>query len=219
MAMWRARGSGLRVAGLVNFFDQASERVRFHATRRELIQAQADALRLELFQRGTTPDNFPQIVAETMAGLRAAGFAGIIYGNIHLQDVRASCAAFSAAAGLEHVEPLWHVPSAVLIREFVAAGFQAVITCVETPKLGPEWLGRQIDADFVRAILGQSGVDACGENGEFHSFTWAGPTFHNALSWRAGQRRISPDGQFAQMDIVQDRASCLAAPVNGQRTA
>jgi diphthamide synthase (EF-2-diphthine--ammonia ligase) len=102
------------------------------------------------------------------------------------------------AAGLAHVEPIWGERPAALVAEFVASGSRAVITCCELPKLGEEWLGRVIDERFI-AEIGATGIDPAGENGEYHSFAFAGPLFSAPLRWRAGDRRA--DGNFVQLDI------------------
>ena len=73
------------------------------------------------------------------------------------------------------------------------------MTCIETAKLDGAWLGRVIDADFVRDIA-RTGIDPCGENGEYHSFAYGGPFFGCPVAWRAGERR--DDGRFAQLDII-----------------
>jgi diphthamide synthase (EF-2-diphthine--ammonia ligase) len=88
------------------------------------------------------------------------------------------------------------------VREFVASGSRAVITCVELPKLGEEWLGRVIDERFA-AEIGATGIDPAGENGEYHSFTFAGPLFSAPVGWRAGA--VRRDGAFAQLDLELDR--------------
>ncbi|MEO8633117.1 MAG: ATP-binding protein, partial [Chloroflexota bacterium] len=88
-----------------------------------------------------------------------------------------------------------------VLNDFVAIGGRAVLTCVETEKLDISWLGRVIDGDFVRDI-GGTGSDPCGENGEYHSFAFAGPFFPRPLAWHAGERR--DDGRFAQLDLNTD---------------
>lgn len=83
------------------------------------------------------------------------------------------------------MEPLWDEPPLALVEEFVASGGRAVVTCVDTDRLDASWLGRVIDEAFVRDIAALP-VDPCGENGEYHSFAFAGPAFARPLEWRAG---------------------------------
>ena len=198
LALIRARARGLDVTRLVNFFDPATDRVRFHATRSDVIKAQADAIGIEIRQVGVAWDGYEPAFRQMLASLKAEGFTGVVFGDIHLADVRAWYEDRVRAAGLAHVEPIWGEPPDRLLAEFVASGSRAVLTCVDGKRLGTEWLGRVIDERFVPEI-GATGIDPAGENGEYHSFTFAGPLFRAPLRWRAGARR--DEGTFAQLDI------------------
>jgi len=199
LAADRARRNGLEIARLVNFYDEATGRVRFHATRTELIAAQADAIGVPLVQRGTTWPGFELVFREMLDALARDGIDGIVFGDIHLADVRAWYETRVRAAGLAHVEPLWGEAPRELLAEFVATGGRAVVTCCESEKLDDSWLGRVIDDRFVRDIAGVP-IDPCGENGEYHSFAFAGPLFRRPVPHAPGERRS--DGRFAQLDLV-----------------
>ena len=198
LALMRARSRGQDVTRLLNIYDPATDRVRFHATRRELIQAQADAIGLPVVQFGVAWDGYEPAFRTLLAGLKAERFTGVVFGDIHLADVRAWYEDRVRDAGLEHVEPIWGEPPAELVAEFVTGGSRAVITCVDLPKLDETWLGRIIDEQFVRDIR-RLPIDAAGENGEYHSFTYAGPLFNAPVLWRPGARR--DEGHFAQLDL------------------
>jgi uncharacterized protein (TIGR00290 family) len=199
LALRRARAGGLDVRRLLNFHDSSTGRVRFHATRVELIAAQAEAAGVELTPAGTTWEEMDARLERELAALASGGFRGVVLGDIHLADVRAWYEERVLAAGLAHVEPLWGEPPLALLDEFVAGGGRAVVTCVDLEKLDEDWLGRVTDRAFVRDVA-VAGVDACGENGEYHSFAFAGPVFRSPVPWTAGVRRR--DGRFAQLDIL-----------------
>jgi hypothetical protein len=73
-----------------------------------------------------------------------------------------------------------------------------VITCVDTERLDQSWLGRVIDRSFVDDIAA-TGIDPCGENGEYHSYVFAGPVLRRAIRWSSGE--IRNDGRFVQLDL------------------
>jgi uncharacterized protein (TIGR00290 family) len=189
----------MEIGALLNFVDGASGRVRFHATRRELIAAQAAAAGIPLRQHATSWAEFDGVFRGALAQLVADGFAGVIFGDIHLADVRAWYEERVRAAGLEHVEPIWGNDPAALLREFVTGGGRAVVTCCEVAKLDERWLGRTIDDRFA-AEIATAGIDVCGENGEYHSFAFAGPVFRSPVPWTAGARRT--EGGFVQLDLL-----------------
>ena len=199
LALQRATAGGLDVTRLINFFDADTGRVRFHATRAEMIQAQASAVGIELRAIGTSWHAMEGRLTEELRTLRAEGFAGVVFGDIHLADVRSWYEERVRLLGLEHVEPLWGESPVRLVREFVEAGGRAVITCVDLSRLEASWLGRIIDEAFLDEI-GGTGVDPCGENGEYHSFAFRGPVFSRQVDWQPGEKRSDPG--FSQLDVL-----------------
>jgi uncharacterized protein (TIGR00290 family) len=200
LALDRATRSGIVVDRLLSFYDSATRRVRFHSTRVEMLEAQAAAIGIDLHAIPTTWPEMEANLRHELSSLRNEGFVGVVLGDIHLADVRAWYEERVNAAGLNHVEPIWGEPPQLLLNEFVSSGGRAVITCVELGKLGESWLGRVIDDRFASEIA-STGVDPCGENGEYHSFAFAGPMFKKPVSWTAGDRRV--DSGFAQLDLLE----------------
>ncbi len=203
LALDRAVRRGLEVERLVSFYDSTTRRVRFHATRVEMLEAQAASVGIRLRAIPTTWGEMEATLKHELATLREDGFTGVVFGDIHLADVRAWYEDRVTAAGLQHIEPIWSEPPELLLDEFIASGGRAVITCVELAKLDEAWLGRVIDERFASEI-GTTGADPCGENGEYHSFAFAGPVFKKPLAWVAGERRL--DSGFAQLDLTDGHA-------------
>jgi len=199
LALDRALRAGVEVARLISFYDTATRRIRFHATRVEVLEAQAAAVGIDLHAIPTSWPEMEAALVGELSALRKEGFAGVIFGDIHLADVRAWYEERVTAAGLKHVEPIWGDPPPALLGEFISSGGRAVVTCVDLARLDEAWLGRVTDDTFARDIA-TTGIDACGENGEFHTFAFDGPVFRRPLSWAAGGRR--QEGGFAQLDVA-----------------
>jgi uncharacterized protein (TIGR00290 family) len=198
LALDRARKAGIEVARLISFYDSATRRIRFHATRVEVLEAQAAATGVVLRAIPTTWPEMEAALSSELRSLRDDGFAGVVFGDIHLADVRAWYEERVTDAGLRHLEPIWGEPPRDLLGEFISSGGRAVVTCVDLARLDEAWLGRVTDESFASEIA-RTGVDACGENGEFHTFAFAGPVFEAPLEWTAGERR--QEGGFAQLDV------------------
>jgi uncharacterized protein (TIGR00290 family) len=198
LALDRAHRAGIDVQALINLHDGATRRVRFHATGVEMLEAQASLLGIDLIKVPTTWSEMDQNLRERLTSLRTDGFAGVLFGNIHLVDVRAWYEERVVAAGLEHLEPIWGEAPDALLEEFVDRGGRAVVTCVDRTRLDASWLGRIVDEEFC-ADIGATGCDPCGENGEYHSFVVAGPVFAAPVAWTPG---VSfEEGPFLQLDI------------------
>ncbi len=200
LALHRARGAGLEVNQLLTFYDEATGRVRFHATDSEMISRQAMATGAGAWNGigSSWPEMEAQLEFE-LQKLHDSGVTGVVFGDIHLADVRAWYEDRVRAAGLDHVEPIWGEASAGLLKEFVDIGGRAVVTCVDLTRLDASWLGRIVDEGFVDEIIA-TGVDACGENGEYHTFAFEGPMFLRPVRWRAGE--IRTDSRFTQLDVL-----------------
>ena len=200
LALARSKREGRHVSLLVNFYDERSGRVRFHGTRQSLIESQAAALGIALLQRATTPETYEPMLRAALLELRSRGIDGVVFGNIHLADVREWFESRVHQAGLTHHEPLWQESPSALLDEFVASGAEALITCVELASLPAAWLGRSIDEAFATDIARHPAVDPCGERGEYHSFVYAGPLFLHHVPWRPGPLHEATG--FAQLELL-----------------
>jgi diphthamide synthase (EF-2-diphthine--ammonia ligase) len=119
------------------------------------------------------------------------------FGDLFLEDIRAYRERQLAGTGLAPRFPIWGLETGALAREMVAAGLRAHVTCVDPRQLDPAFAGRTFGAAFLDDL--PEGVDPCGENGEFHTFAWAGPMFDAPLSVVAGPV-VERDGfQFADL--------------------
>lgn len=201
LALDRAKQQGLQVDYLVTMYDEASQRVRFHGVPIALIQAQADALGIPLLAYPNAPATFENVFLQSLHDLRHRGITTLIFGNIHLADVRAWYEERTLAAGLIHHEPLWGESPRLLVREFLARGYRAVLTCIEEARASSAWLGATITEELIQAFE-QAGIDPCGERGEYHTFVHAGPLFSAPLAVHLGER-IATAG-FQQVDIQFD---------------
>lgn len=199
LALHRAIADGMRVSTLFNLYDAATQRVRFHGVRRELVGMQADALGLELLQLPLGPDNYEAVFAAGLQHLRDAGINTLILGNIHLADVRAWYEERTAAAGFQHAEPLWGSSPADVVREIVSLGYRARITGIDCARSPRHWLGRDLEPALL-AEFEAAGIDPAGESGEYHTFVYAGPLFGGEVGvLNGGEREV--DG-FAFVDVL-----------------
>src|SRR5439155_705614 len=148
---------------------------------------QADALGAELLQVPTAPEAYEARFEEMLGQLRARGFAGLVFGNLHLADVQAWFETRTARAGLAHVEPLWGWAPAEVVAQFLAAGFRAVVVSVMEDRVDRRWLGAPFDERFVAALAARPDVDVCGERGEYHTFVYDGPGFRAPVRFALGE--------------------------------
>jgi uncharacterized protein (TIGR00290 family) len=177
------------VVGLLTTFNEAFDRVAMHAVRRQLVEAQSAAVGVPVWPVNIpwpcSNEEYERNMAAACDRAVAEGVEAIAFGDLFLEDVRAYRERNLAPTGLAPLFPLWKLPTNKLIREMIAHGQRAVITCIDPTKLGREFAGREIDLALVNSL--PAGVDPCAENGEFHSFAFAGPEFAQPLDIRVGE--------------------------------
>jgi uncharacterized protein (TIGR00290 family) len=206
-----------RVVGLLTTIASEYDRISIHGVRRAVLEAQTAALGLPLIEVSINvgASNADYEAAFGLA-LRTAqecrpGLRHVAFGDLFLTDVRAYREGLLASLGWTGVFPLWGEDTAGLARQFIHAGYRAVLTCVDTTQLGPEFAGREFDASLL-ADLPET-VDPCGERGEFHTCVYAGPLFARPLPLVTGDR-VRRDGRFEYCDVLlapaADRAPALA---------
>jgi uncharacterized protein (TIGR00290 family) len=193
LALDRSLRRGLDVRVLANIYEGSTGRVRFHGIRHELIERQARALGLELVTAHTGPEDFEPVFLSTLDDLRARGCTGIVFGNIHLADVRAWYEERVRGAGLDHVEPLWGEPPIELVHEVVERGYRALVVSVDLRQGASAFLGRELDADLLTEIAVADNLDPCGERGEYHTLVFDGPGFREPVAFTRG-RAVEIDG-------------------------
>lgn len=177
-------------AGLLTTTNQAFDRVAMHAVRREMLQAQADAVGLPLhvvpLPWPCSNEQYEAIMKEAVAGFVAQGFTHAAFGDLFLEDVRDYRASRLAGSGLELLFPIWKTKTTrALAQEMIAAGLRARLTCVDPRRLDASFCGRIFDQSLLDDL--PPGVDPCGENGEFHSYAFAGPMFHHPIAHHLGE--------------------------------
>jgi diphthine-ammonia ligase len=199
LALYRARRQGLAVTHMLSLYGTEHARVRFHGYRPDVLAAQAEALGLQALIEPSGADTFEDDFARALARARAIGLTGVLFGNLWLEDVRDWYRSRVEAAGLEYRDMLWGVEPAEVVREFVDAGFRAVVTCVWLKRLGPDCLGRRLDHAFLAELGEMEGVDPAGEQGEYHTLAYDGPGFAQPV--RFTTHGVRQDGDFALLDL------------------
>ena len=198
LALDRVLQAGYDVRRLVTLYDGASGRVRFHGVPVEVMRAQAGALGIESRMYPTTAETFEAVFLRALEELRAEGFGAMVFGNIHLADVRAWYEERVQAVGLSHVEPIWGEEPRRLAREVVVRGYRALLTCVEEARADVAWLGRTLTEELIGAFE-RRGIDVCGERGEYHTLVTDGPLFARPLAVRTGETRV--EAGFRMLDV------------------
>src|SRR6185312_14474852 len=193
-----------RVVALLTTITGGFERVSMHGIRRDVLQAQVAAIGLPLIEcRIDWPSGNAAYEAAHANALRQArerwpGLRHCAFGDLFLEDVRAYRERQLASAGWRGVFPLWGADTRELSRRFYAQGHRAVLTCVDTEQLHGSFSGREYDPSLLDEL--PATIDPCGERGEFHTLTYAGPLFAEPLRLERGESTLR-DNRFQYTDF------------------
>ncbi len=201
----------VEVVGLLTTINTHFQRVAMHGTRHTLLRAQANAAGVPLWE---VPLPWPcsnEIYEEAMSVACAKaiqqGISSVAFGDLFLEDVRRYREDRLRGTGLEPIFPLWGRDTKKLILEMLDAGLRARIICADPSKLAGAFVGRDLDYDVLSRL--PTAVDPCGENGEFHTFAYAGPMFRQPIPIKDGET-VTRDG-FLFADVAPNSEVAVAS--------
>ena len=183
LALWRSQQSGFKVTHLLTALEETGSRVRSHGVSVQLMRAQAAALKLDIEFLSASWKEYEYQFIEKLTFLKSLGIQSGIFGDIDLIAHREWEEKVCGAAGIAACLPLWNEDRLSLVNEFFHAGFKARVSCVDGRFLDDTFVGCEFDQSFIDRL--PAGVDACGENGEFHTFVYDGPNFINPVQWES----------------------------------
>jgi uncharacterized protein (TIGR00290 family) len=177
------------VVALLTTYNEHHQRVSMHGVSLALSELQARSIGLPLdkvfVSERSSNEEYTRKMAERMLAYKERGVSTVAFGDIFLEDLRQWRENNLAQIGMRAIFPLWKNDTRELVREFVRLGFASRICCVSEQHLDESALGRDVDLAFLESL--PAGVDPCGENGEFHSFAYAGPIFKEPIAIRTGE--------------------------------
>jgi uncharacterized protein (TIGR00290 family) len=193
------------VVGLLTTINRSYQRVAMHGVRQEVLAAQTAALGLPLVEVALdwpgSNEAYEQAHAEALAQAqrRWPGLRHCAFGDLFLQDVRDYRVRQLGRENWRAVFPLWGEDTTLLSRRFISEGHRARLCCVDTQQLDASFCGRDYDASLLDSL--PAGVDPCGERGEFHTLSYAGPLFRQPLNLNRGES-VLRDDRFQFTDFL-----------------
>jgi uncharacterized protein (TIGR00290 family) len=184
------KGRDYRITALLTTITEEYDRISMHGVRRALLERQAESLGLPLHAVLIPPQcinaTYEERMKESLALHFARGVRRVAFGDIFLEDLRVYREKNLAQVGMQALFPVWKRDTRELAREFVRLGFRAITVCVDPRVLDASFAGRELDKSFFADL--PPAVDACGENGEFHTFVFDGPIFQTPIPCRVGEK-------------------------------
>jgi len=186
LAMHKMILEGHTLVALVTTVNREQQRSWFHGIPESLLEASAASLGVPLIAAESTPDNYTEALVEALIRARELGAEAVAFGDIDIDQHKEYDDDVAEQAGLISILPLWKMDRDQVIDEQLNSGIKAVIKLVDKSQLDESFLGQTVTFDLVEKIKA-AGADACGENGEYHTFVYDGPCFAEPVAYQTGE--------------------------------
>lgn len=179
-ALMKAIELGYTPQVLLNVMNENGKISRSHGIPESILQAQASAAQLPIHLISSSWQEYEQHFSSALKQLKSNyHVTHAVFGDIDLQAHRDWEEKVCTGAGLVALLPLWQQDRRSLVEEMLASGIQTmIVSCNEV--MGPSFIGKTLTPSLINE-LEALGVDACGENGEFHTLVYDCPLFKEPL--------------------------------------
>jgi len=182
LAIHRAIKSGLSPLELITTYNTDADRSWFHGLPESIIQQVSDSLKIPINLIKTSGEKYEENFEKTLITAKNKGAEVCVFGDIDIEGHLEWCTARCEKTGLIPYFPLWKEERKKVVYEFIDSKFSAIITIVDTSRLSKDFISQILSRKVVNSIE-RSGADICGENGEYHTFTFDGPIFKNKIDF------------------------------------
>jgi len=178
---------------LLTTVNDTHKRISMHGIRDDLLEIQTEAIGIPLLKvrvsEGTN-EEYEKQMEKILLMAKSEGIRHVIFGDIFLEDLRDYREKNLEKIGMKGVFPIWKTDTKWLINDFIDKGFKTITCCTNDYYLDDSWVGKEVDKIFIEEL--PQNVDPCGENGEFHTFCYAGPLFKKEIKFSIGEKVYKP---------------------------
>ena len=171
------------VIALLTTMNEETSKSSMHSIPLTILERQAECIGISLHPvaSSTALKNYDQKMSEAVQHFKELGVQYFIFGDIFLSDVKAYRESKLHPLGIEVVEPLWEKTSQEVIDDFLASGIQSKIIVTQADLLDETFIGKDLDADLISSF--PKNIEVCGENGEYHTLSYAGGLFKKEVEF------------------------------------
>lgn len=155
-----------------------------HGLTRRVLERQAESLDIPIEFGTATWSEYESVFVSKLKMFADSNIEAGVFGDIDIEAHRQWEERVCGKAGMNAILPLWQADRTDLLDEFIASGFKAIIVTIKENTMDESWLGHTLDLHSIKELR-HLGIDASGENGEYHTFVYDGPIFKNRVAFNA----------------------------------
>lgn len=193
------------IVGLFTTINSVYSRVAMHGVHTDLLKEQAKSIGLPLhiieLPYPCNNEDYAQIMQKFVEQSESDGIDCFAFGDLFLEDIRDYRIERLKDSKITAIFPIWGIPTDQLSQELIQAGVKTFLTCVDTKRISIDFAGSLYDQALLDAL--PESCDPCGENGEFHTFVFAGPMMQYPLEVETGEIVTFDQFAFAELKAKQ----------------
>jgi diphthine-ammonia ligase len=198
-ALMQAMLQGYSPKVLLNVLNEEGKISRSHGIPSSILQAQADAAGLPIHLISSSWNDYEQNFTAALSTLKEQyQLSHAVFGDIDLQPHRDWEEKVCDNAGLTAVLPLWKQERKQLVLQMLEAGIETmIVSCNEV--MGERFIGQIISPALVDELEAM-GIDACGENGEYHTLVLDCPLFKERINVSVKNKLLHEKYWFSELE-------------------
>lgn len=198
-ALMQASQQGYQPAVLLNVLNEAGKISRSHGIPSHILQQQADEIGLPIHLISSSWQAYESNFIHALQTLKTTHqLTHAVFGDIDLQPHRDWEEKVCNSTQLTAVLPLWQQDRKSLVLQMLHAGIETIIVSCNTT-MGESFLGQTLTPALIQK-LEALGVDACGENGEFHTLVMNCPLFNKRFEITTKNKILHDGYWFLEME-------------------
>ncbi len=176
LALYRMIKKGYEPIALLTTVKKNQEKSWTHGLSNEFLHRISKSLDIPLLLVECDVNDYEKKFEEALIKAKDMGATMCVFGDIDIELHKKWDVDRCKNACIKAKLPLWQQNREDLVYEFIDSGFTTIINTVNLKYMGVEFLGKELNRKIMDDIK-STGADACGENGEYHTFVVDGPLF------------------------------------------
>ena len=198
LALYRKIQEGCIPVALLTTVKKSVEETWTHGLSYDLLEQVSKSLELPIIYAECEASEYEDKFEEKLKVAKEMGATSVVYGDIDIQPHKQWGIDRATNAGLNYEFPLWQEDREKLVHEVIDNGFKAIIKKVNLDCMGGDFLGKTLTKELIEKIK-DTGSDACGENGEYHTFVVDGPIFNYKIEVKHDDFKTEDNYRFSIM--------------------
>jgi diphthine-ammonia ligase len=180
-ALMKAAEQGLKPTVLLNMMNENGKVSRSHGIPFSVLEQQAKQIGVPLVAVPASWNDYEKNYIAILHDIKKQyEIEGVVFGDIDLEPHREWEEKVCNAAELKAFLPLWQQDRVNLVFQMIDSGIETMIVSCNL-EMGEAYLGKIITKELALELQ-QKGIDACGENGEYHTLVINCPLFKEKIN-------------------------------------